>query len=109
MGFVGGIWRVLRGRELVGEIIVEDADFPWLRGRFAPGPAFAGVKPLFDRDLELMEEQRWDEWEEVYEEIRKAVRMVAPSGPVAEFLLHIEKGEAWFRWSEEPFDESRVR
>ncbi|WP_449060343.1 hypothetical protein [Planomonospora algeriensis] len=109
MGFVGGIWRVLRGRELVGEILIEDADFPWLSGHFTPGPAFAEVKPLFDRDLELMEEQRWDEWEEVYEEIRKAVSMVAPSGPVAEFLLHVEEDRAWFRWSDEPFDENRGR
>ncbi|GGT08776.1 hypothetical protein GCM10010156_77130 [Planobispora rosea] len=106
MGFVGEIWRVLHGRELAGEITIEEADFPWLVGRFTPGPAFAAVKPLFDRDLELMESQDWSEWEEAYAAIRKEVSLVAPSGPAAEFLLHIEKDEAWFRWSDTPFDES---
>nr|BFE86976.1 hypothetical protein GCM10020093_095770 [Planobispora longispora] len=63
------------------------------------------MKPLFDRDLELMEDQNCGEWEKVYAEIRKEVSLVAPSGPVAEFLLHIEEDEAWFRWSDTPFDD----
>lgn len=26
------------------------------------------------------------------------------TGPVAQFLLHLAGEEAWFRWSDEPFD-----
>jgi hypothetical protein len=106
---VGELWLVQRrGQpELVGEILVEEADFPWLSGRFTPGPAFVGVQSLFDRELELMEfddDEHWAEWEKAYDEIREAVSLTAPSGPVPEFLLHIERGHAWFRWSDEPFD-----
>ncbi len=31
--------------------------------------------------------------------------LTSPDGPVPEFLLHIEGEQAWFRWSDEPFDE----
>ncbi|MFJ6982810.1 MULTISPECIES: hypothetical protein [unclassified Streptomyces] len=44
-------------------------------------------------------------WEAVYARIGEAVELVAPDGPVAEFLLHIEDDRAWFRWNDEPFDE----
>jgi len=32
---------------------------------------------------------------------------VAPSGPVAEFLLHARGDTAWFGWSAEPFDDDQ--
>ncbi|MFB7914797.1 hypothetical protein [Streptomyces sp. NPDC056061] len=107
MGFMGETWLVRREQELVGEISVDETDFPWLSGRFAPGPAFAVVQPLFARDLELMEfndDEHWDEWEKVYDEIRQAVSLTSPSGPVPEFLLHIDGDRAWFRWSDTPFE-----
>ncbi|GGT09440.1 hypothetical protein GCM10010156_77740 [Planobispora rosea] len=53
-----------------------------------------------------MEEPERDEWIEVYEEIRKTLCLVAPSGPVPEFLLSIEGGEAWLRWSDRSFDDA---
>jgi hypothetical protein len=43
--------------------------------------------------------------EEAYDEVRRRVSLHAPGGPVPEFLLHIEGDRAWFRWSDEPFDE----
>ncbi|MDX3098113.1 hypothetical protein PV703_24900 [Streptomyces sp. ME01-24h] len=114
MGYVGGIWRLLSDGEPVGVITVEEADFPWLSGRFTPGPAFARVRPLFARELALMqtamtapaeEDEPWAAWEAAYEEVRRTVTLHSPSGPVAEFLLHVEGDQAWFRWSEEPFDD----
>ncbi|WP_431949952.1 hypothetical protein [Actinacidiphila sp. bgisy167] len=115
MGFVGGTWRVLHDGEPVGGITVEEADFPWLSGRFAPAPAFARVEPLFARELALMrvamtapaeEDEPWEAWEAAYNEVRRVVALSSPSGPVPEFLLHIEGGRAWFRWSDEPFDDA---
>ncbi|MFB7656861.1 MULTISPECIES: hypothetical protein [unclassified Streptomyces] len=114
MGFEGEIWQV-RSRDageaeegaLVGEILIDDADFPWLSGRFRPGPAHAAVQDLFARELALAERDdagHWAEWEEVYAEIERRVRLLSPDGPVAEFLLHIEGDRAWFRWSDEPFE-----
>ncbi|MER6562498.1 hypothetical protein ABT300_33150 [Streptomyces sp. NPDC001027] len=108
MGFEGEVWHVrdVRGGEDVGEIVVTGADFPWLSGRFVPGPGHAAVAALFARELALAEQDRdelWEEWEAVYDEIRRRVSLVSPRGPVAEFLLHVSGGEAWFRWSDEPF------
>ena len=76
-------------------------------GRFAPGPGYAAVAALFARELALAEQDRdelLEEWEEVYDEIRRRVSLVSPRGPVPEFLLHVSGGEAWFRWSDEPFE-----
>lgn len=49
------VWRLMRQDELVGEIVVDGSDFPWLEGRFVPAPAFSEVKPLFDRVRALAE------------------------------------------------------
>ncbi|MCO1580710.1 hypothetical protein M8C13_33635 [Crossiella sp. SN42] len=102
----GAVWRLVRGAEPLGEIVITEADFPWLHGRFQPRPAFAEVKPLFDAELALSEsDEDNDAWEQAYRRITSSLSLVSPEGPVAEFLLHIQGDEAWFRWSDEPFDE----
>ncbi|MGW0611477.1 hypothetical protein [Streptomyces sp. NPDC002788] len=57
MGFKGQVWRVhSAGREpdgAVGEIVVEEAAFPWLSGRFTPGPSFDSVRDLSAQELAL--------------------------------------------------------
>ncbi|QNP74562.1 hypothetical protein IAG44_37320 [Streptomyces roseirectus] len=105
MGFDGEVWRVACGAEEVGTIAIDDGDFPWLSGRFTPGPAYAAVEPLFTRELALLNEGWTQEWEAVYDEITRRVSLASPEGPVPEFLLHIEGERAWFRWSDEPFEE----
>ncbi|MFE1885310.1 hypothetical protein [Streptomyces diastatochromogenes] len=105
MGFDGEVWRVGAGEESVGEIVIDEADFPWLSGRFTNGPGFAAVQDLFAREPALLEEESWDEWESAYDEIRRHVSLSSPDGPVSEFLLHIEGDRAWFRWSDEPFED----
>lgn len=37
MGFDGGVRQVRGGEEPVGDILIDEADFPWLSGRFTPG------------------------------------------------------------------------
>ncbi|MEU6227022.1 hypothetical protein [Streptomyces sp. NPDC047042] len=106
MGFVGEVWRLERGGESLGEIVIEEADFPWLSGRFVPEPAFAEVEPWFVEAIALMEAEEYDRFEDAYERIARTLTLVAPAGPVAEFLLHIEGDRADFRWSDEPFDET---
>lgn len=100
----GEVWRLLRQDELAGEIVIEKGDFPWLSGRFVATLAFAEWRPLFDRELALMEEEAWDEWERIVDQVCNNLLLATPSGPVAEFLLHIEGDQAWFRWSDEPFE-----
>ncbi|MEV3926102.1 hypothetical protein [Actinomadura coerulea] len=101
----------MRQDELVGENTVGGADQPWLRGRFTAGPAFPHLEPLFREELALLDnlEKECERWEEVYRQIARQVRLIAPSGPVAEFLLHVQDEHAWFRWSDEPFSRSRRR
>jgi hypothetical protein len=113
VGFQGEIWQVRSGEERVGEIVIDDADFPWLSGGFTPGPAYDDtLRALFARELELVEglaergeDAPADAWEKVYDEICRRVSLCSPDGPVPEFLLHIEDDRAWFRWSDEPFEE----
>ncbi|MET8704673.1 hypothetical protein ABZW10_38325 [Kitasatospora sp. NPDC004723] len=104
MSEAGEVWRLLQEDGLVGEIVIEEADFPWLSGRFEATPAFAAWRPLFDRELALLEAEDWDQWEPVIDQICGNLLLAAPTGPVAEFLLHIDGDQAWFRWTNEPFE-----
>ncbi|CAL9606897.1 hypothetical protein [Streptomyces sp. enrichment culture] len=106
MGFEGEVWRLMRQEELLGEIEIVEADFPWLNGRFIPTPAFGEVKPWFEESLALLDAEEYEKFDDTYDRIATALSLEAPAGPVAEFLLHIEDGRAWFRWSDEPFDET---
>ncbi|MFD0432957.1 hypothetical protein [Streptomyces chartreusis] len=108
MGFGGAVWHLSGAEGPVGEILIDEGDFPWLAGRFTPGSGYEAVRDLFARELALLErdqEAEAEAWEAAYDEIRSRVSLASPDGPVAEFLLHIEGDRAWFRWSEEPFDE----
>ena len=96
----------MRQKELLGEIVIDDADFPWLHGRFDPAPAFGEVKPWFDESLALLEAEEFERFDDAYGRIADALSLVVPPGPVADFLLHVEDGRAWFRWSDEPLDET---
>ncbi|MEV5895117.1 hypothetical protein [Nonomuraea fuscirosea] len=97
----------MRQDDLVGEITIESVDGPWLSGRLVAGPAYPELEPLFQQELALLDtlDPDYERWETIYGEIARAVQLVAPHGPVAEFLLHVQDGEAWFRWSDEPFAE----
>lgn len=98
----GDVWQLRRDEEVIAEVVIEDGDFPWLSGRFVPAAGFAEVKPLFERELALTEEEDWEEFDSVIREINDLLQLVAPTGPVAEFLLHVEGDQASFRWLDEP-------
>ncbi|WP_424216897.1 hypothetical protein ACN20G_32885 (plasmid) [Streptomyces sp. BI20] len=102
MGFVGQVWRLERSGEPLGEILVDEAEFPWLRGRFRPGPAFAEVAPWFARSLAVLDAGEYGRFDEEYAPIAATLTLRSPTGPAAEFLLHIEDDRAWFRWSTHP-------
>jgi hypothetical protein len=106
MGFLGETWRLYNEQELLGTLVVTDADFPWLNGRFQAEPAFEPVRPLFAEELRLLDtiDDDVDAWEAAYGQIREAVSLAAPDGrSVPEFLLHIQGENAWWRWNDEPF------
>jgi hypothetical protein len=100
------IWRVVRGDEVLADLVVTDGDFPWLTGEVRPGAGFAEVRQIFDDESRWADvmDQEPEQWEAAYHRVRAAVSLVAPDGcPVPEFLLHIEGARAWWRWSDEPF------
>lgn len=106
MGWVGERWELRHGDEPIGVITIEEQDFPWLSGRFDASPGFARWAPLFDASQRLLDEisdsddaADWERWEQLYERISGALTLVAPNEPVAEYLLHVEDGRAWFRWA----------
>jgi hypothetical protein len=57
------------------------------------------------RRLALIDEET-EQWEAAYRRIRAVVGLMTPDGrPVAEFLLHIDGADAWWRWSDKSFPE----
>ncbi|GAB3150965.1 hypothetical protein GCM10027161_50630 [Microbispora hainanensis] len=108
-GVVEQVWQLRRGGEILGEIRVDEGDFPWLSGRFVARSGYAAVEPLFVEELALIEadgELDYDAWEAVYARISDQVKLIAPDGwPVTDFLLHISGQDAWFRWSDVPLKE----
>jgi hypothetical protein len=105
---VGDVWRLYAGDDLIADLVVTEADFPWLYSRFVPLGDCAAVRSLFDEELRLLElDDDVDAWESAYREVTRAVALAAPDGRrVPAFLLHVSGDEAWWRWSDEPFDDA---
>jgi hypothetical protein len=102
------IWKLCLNGEEIGRVTITDGDGPWLSGTLHSTPALEAMRPLFQRELELCEwDDDWQEWERAYFAIRRTrLELVPPDRKaVAEFLLHIDGDRAWFRWSDEPFDD----
>jgi hypothetical protein len=103
------IWRLHAADDdaVLGELTVYERDFPWLNAKLAAAPAFAPLRPLFDEEARLAgSDEHVDAWEAAYDRVRAATRLARPDGSrVPEFLLHISGDEAWWRYSDEPFDE----
>ena len=100
-------WKLHRGDELLADLVVTDGDFPWLYARVRPHDGFEDVRPLFAEELRLLDDIENDSaaWETAYDAIRAIIILRYPAGgEVPEFLLHVDGDEAWWRWSDEPFD-----
>lgn len=108
---IGEVWELRRGDEVLAAITITQADFPWLSGAFCACPGFADVAPLFAEELALSTVLEDDDspgtvaaWDALQARISATAELVAPAGPVAAYLLHVDAdaGEAWLRWSDEP-------
>lgn len=113
-GRTGETWRLRRDGDLIGELVVHEMDQPFLVARFLANPGFEEVRALFEESLAKLKDaekrDEWDEWESAYRRILAAVQLEDPDGRlVPEFMLHIEGDKAWWRWSDEPFDEPENR
>ncbi|XVU20958.1 hypothetical protein ACQPZJ_27225 [Actinoplanes sp. CA-054009] len=106
-GFHGGVWQLRRRADgrVLADLVVTDADFPWLYARVDGRPGLDEVRPLFAEELRLLEQvdENVEAWERAYDAVAAAVALRSPDrADVAEFLLHLDGDEAWWRWSDEP-------
>jgi hypothetical protein len=101
------IWELHQEGRAVARLHVTEADFPWLNATVERCDGYEHVEQLFQeelRQLNLLEDEETPEWTATYERIRFEMRLIDPSGrAVAEFLLHIDGDQAWWRWEDEPF------
>ena len=105
----GRVWHLMCDGELLAELEVTGDDFPWLNAQVRPMAGFAEVRPLFQEELRRLDRlgSHPGAWEDVYRRTRQTVSLVGPDGRVVpEFLLHIDGGHAWWRWSDEPFPQA---
>ena len=103
------VWTLYRQDQRLADLVVTGGDFPWLNARVEPRDGFDDVRPLFAEDLRALRasDDDLDAGETAYQAIRSTVTLRYPDGTeVPEFLLHIEGDEAWWRWSDEKFDDS---
>jgi hypothetical protein len=105
----GQTWTLYRGEELIADLVVTGGDFPWLTAGVRPYGGFEEVRPLFDEELRLLDDvdTHVEAWEAAYQQVRETVTLQYPDGgDVPEFLLHIDGDEAWWRWSDDAFDQT---
>jgi hypothetical protein len=103
----GPTWQLLRGDQIVADLIVYGGDFPWVNARLEPKEGFEEIRPIFEDELRLLDadDENVEAWEQAYYRVRSEVKLAHPDGHlVPEFLLHIDGTEAWWRWSDEPFE-----
>jgi hypothetical protein len=104
----GSTWHLLPGDRIVADLVVYGGDFPWLNARLHPRDGFEEIRPLFEDELGRLDDYdaNIEGWEDAYHRVRAEVSLAAPDGHlVPEFILHVHDNEAWWRWSEEPFED----
>jgi hypothetical protein len=79
-----GRFHLYRGDVLLGTPSDLQPDFPWVVGSFEPSDAFAAERPLFERSLELLDAERYDEWEELWTRIAAPGLRIEPLDPADE-------------------------
>jgi len=103
----GDRWGLVRGGRRIADLVITGADFPWAEARVERLSGFEDVDSLFRAEVAALRamEADYPTWEAAHEAISAAVELVRPDGTVVpEFLLHVEGDDAWWRWSDEPFE-----
>ncbi len=99
-------WRLLKNEEELGVLTLDSVDQPFLYCRFEPLMAFEKWRALFERELELGEQEDVSEADfaeacRIYdEELAPGLKLVACENgeEIIEFMLHIAGNRAWFRY-----------
>ena len=99
--------RFYRGATLLGTIVLDPAhyDFPWFAGIFTPAEDFEAVRPLFDKERELLHNGSGNDpypnaWDVAWEVISQpGLRILSADGTefTSDPLIHIEGNKTWWR------------
>src|SRR5689334_11576396 len=99
-------WQLTRGGETLavlrpdGQQLV--TDYQAIEGTFETAPEFEAVRPLFEREVELLDaddDASNDEWFEIWNQLRAPGLFVKANGglEVIEILwIHFKDGRAWW-------------
>jgi hypothetical protein len=96
-------FQLKQNEQLLGTLRQYGTNFPWVNCKFEPTEAFRQFKPLFDEELEFMENESFDieRWDAAYSRIiglNLELIDLTNKEPITGFLLHIKNNEAWFRY-----------
>ncbi len=87
-------YRLHIGHEFIGTLVEDTLDFPWVLGSFHPEHGFERVRPLFDKERQLLREKRLEEWREEWDNLIRTGLILYPmdrnDAPIEDFLIHIE-------------------
>ncbi|UGT43180.1 hypothetical protein LTV02_07265 [Nocardia yamanashiensis] len=93
---IGSVWELRRSGSVLATIEVTGLDEHRVNGKFVATPEFQYVAPLFAAQGSLQElaapeitEGVIRAWEGLYDTICRSMVLVAPSGPVREFVLGV--------------------
>jgi hypothetical protein len=98
---MSGSWRLKCGKELLDTLTQKSFDQPWIVCRFQAEPAFRQYAELFKDELGVLNRDEMHLWEQAYQRIIDLGLTLHPVDTVdaiAEFILHIDGEEAWFRY-----------
>ncbi len=93
------LWLEQNGIRL-GMVTITERDMWNFSGTFEASNEFATVKEIFEQAYEMIEQERWEDWDTFYEEsiLTKDFYLLESSGEkMTEFILHINNQEAWGR------------
>ncbi|MCO6046918.1 hypothetical protein NG895_23710 [Aeoliella sp. ICT_H6.2] len=94
-------YRLYRGDCLLGVLTSTDRDCTWYNGTFEARSEFEELRSLFEREQALLNEDRIEEWGEVWDGIMAlGLRLedAATQADIHEFLLHIDGSQASWRY-----------
>lgn len=98
-------YRLLRGDTILGYVTSDNTKFdqPWFAGTFKPSAEFETVRPLFERELRLLDTldtDTTDEYEALWEVIEGPglrLESIDTGESIHGMLIHIDGDTAWWR------------
>jgi hypothetical protein len=96
-----GDYELRRGSQRLATLTSTGLDMPWHQGSYDLAPAFEEVRPLFEREVSLLEADKIEEWQATWEEIANLGLVLRPLDgreDMTEFLIHFYEDEARWRY-----------